>query len=72
VASVTRHDNVARVTRHDNEARVTRPEKSPGDNNNVNDTPERKTSYRDAQEHYRKLYGRFKTPAMCKEYIEYK
>jgi hypothetical protein len=69
VASVTRHDNVACVNRHDNEACVTRPEQSPRD---VDDTPRGKTSHRDAQEHYRKLYGRFKTSAMCKEYIEYK
>jgi hypothetical protein len=72
VASVTRHDNVARVTRHDNEARVTRPQQSPGDINNVNEPRKRKTSYGDAKKHYRKLYGRFKTPTMCRELIEYR
>jgi ribonuclease D len=33
---------------------------------------QRKSSFKTAQLHYRKTYGKFKTPPMCSDYIEYR
>jgi hypothetical protein len=59
------------MTRLGHGAIMTRPHKTQ-DSHNVNSSIKKKTSFWEAQQHYRKLYGKFKTPPMCREYIDYR